>query len=778
MTPKPLECKGCPMFAIGQGYAPPSGPPDSNICVVGEALGVEEVRTSKPFSGGAGRVLASLLKGAGMSREFVRVDNAMRCRPPGNVIPKNFDPIECSRRHLFPALAKQKPNIIIALGNNALNVLTGLDKITKRRGSLFTSVHGKVLPTLHPAHLMRNQSMWFIVIADLRKAQKESLFSDIIPLKTNYNKMPTLTDIQAFATSPYTKLSMDIETSYDKYWENALICIGFSTLDQTICIPWLKQGGGLYWSPRYHKSVVMEINRLLSHPLIMQNGFFDVQVLEAIGFDIPNFFFDTMLAHHLLYAELPHDLGFICSMHTPMPYYKDESKSDAGALALSDDVFRGYNCNDALATYLAAEDLYDDLKKTGKWDHFQAVTMKLPRILLDMQRRGILVDTAVLKEAIISYTTQVKAIALELEELGVPKGDNALKIYLFEELKLPVVKRSKITRSPSLDKDTFEKLHVKIITEKGKYDEEHPRFKVLSEGEHALTLISDKKQRQKTLSTYLRGLPIGPDGRVHCRWLQHGTKNQRLSSRDPNLQNVPEGIARRIYSASPGKLLYVFDYSQIELRIIAYDAEDLDLIKCFETGQDVHDSVARDLFNIPPGEPVPHKIRKFTKSCEYCWNYGGDITAVLMVYPGLLSIGQAKRAQAEYFRKRPALARYRKAIEDEVKISRSVTDPFGLKRIIFGNLKDNIRSAYNNPLQSGAAYVINTACIRLWRKGLTSNLLLQVHDSLVFELPTPNDVMSIKNIMEVPVYIKKRKVELPVDVQVGPNWDSLEKLSL
>lgn len=786
MLKKPDTCKGCPMEFIGEGYADGSGPKDSKILFVGEALGADEVREGKPFAGGAGRVLSSLTGSAGIIRENTRVDNCMRCRPPANKIPKSFDPIYCAVRHLFPALREQKPNIIIALGGTPLNVLAGLDSITKRRGSIYKTPHGKLVATLHPAHLMRIQDMWFIVVADLKRAKAESFSPDMPPLNFHSITHPTLPDIQAFSVDPKETLASDIETTFDMYYESTILCIGFSNASISMCIPWLKRGGGYYWAPEDRPAVVREIQRLLTHPTIWQNGFFDLQVLESFGFKIPNFVFDTMLAHHLLYAELKHSLDFIASVHTKMPYYKDEVKGDQAFLQLTDTTLRGYNNKDHRVTFDAAADLALDLRRDKVWDYFRSITMKLPRILIDMQKRGILVNRKVHGEAIVEYNLRVRQHNLDLKAMKVPAGDKARKKYLFETLALPIVKRSKKTGAASMDKDAVLKLHKKILIEKEKYSEQHPRHILLCKGETVINKLSALSADSKILSTYLRGLPIGPDGRIHCSWLQHGTKNQRLSSRRPNLQNIPEGIARRLYSAAPGKLFYFFDYSQIELRIIAYEAEDFPLIKVFESGGDVHDRNTRDFFGLSATQTYTEKQRRFSKSFVYCLNYGGDVAAVLQAYPGFISWGAARKGQAVYYAAHPAIKVYRERIEKEVRATRRVKNPFGLERVFFGSISQNIKSAYNYPIQSGAAYIINTACIRLQKAGLTDGLLLQIHDALGYELPylaahlkVPYTLLhEIKEIMEQSVYIRGRKVALPVDIKYGPNWDDLKKLEV
>jgi DNA polymerase I len=411
--------------------------------------------------------------------------------------------------------------------------------------------------------------------------------------------------------------------------------------------------------------------------------------------------------------------------------------------------------------------------------------MPLTTVLMAMQKRGIAVDKAVLSRAIVEYVERAKAIRAELATLGVvDTGSKALSKLFYETFGLPIVKRTKKNKAPSLDEDALKKLSV---VASGTEMDNPARRAIMDKASHIIQLVLEVRGVEKILSTYLRGLPVAADGRVHCSWLEHGTKTGRLSSRGPNMQNQPEGIVREMYVAAPGHTLVSLDYSQIELRLMAYESEDEALIEAYEQERDVHSEEAAFMFHekvvkVPSGERpdfVSYEERKFTKSFIYCLNYGGDIFAVMAAIPGMITITQGKIAQARYYQRHPGVALFRTRIQEQVRATRTVTNVLGRPRIFFGSISETIKSAYDHPMQSGAADIINTAMIRLHRKGLDNGLLLQIHDQLVFELPDSpdldNTIVRIKAEMEHSITIRGRRVLLPVDVSIGRSWGKLEK---
>lgn len=787
MLNKPSSCAGCPMEFKGEGYAPPRGPEKAKLLMVGEALGSEEARLGKPFVGSSGRVLDSLLKAAGIVKEWVRFDNTMRCRPPGNRIPKDFDPRICAERHLFKEIKANRPNCIVMLGATPLKAVAGLEPITKQRGSVVMTKHGKAMATLHPAFLMRQQTLWVVVVADLKRAKDQSFVPDMPVLPDKFHIFPTYADVAVWCSKTHKEFSVDIETTTEGFHSCALICISFFNGEETMCIPWLKHGGEEYWPRHQQLEIVHFIHRLLAgpEPKCFQNGMFDVVVMEAFGFKVENWVFDTMLAHHLLYAEMRHGLDFIASVHTYVAYYKDEVKADLAFLALPDKVLRTYNCKDSMATGIAWHDLAGNLERRNLTTFFNEVTMALPPILMDMQREGMLVDTGVLAEAVVSYNEKSRELRSQLADIGVtnPTSLNYLKTLFFDTYCLPIMKKTK-KGSASLDEDTLNKLSVKCYDRtKTAPDGVVKRTALLAS--KTIELVLKLRKNEKNLSTYLRKLPIAPDGKVHCSWLEHGTKTGRLSSREPNMQNVPPGIARLIYVAYPGHILVSFDYSQIELRIIAYEANDEALIEAYNMNRDIHSETAALLFFakdvVLQEQPdwISDAQRQFAKSFVYCLNYGGEIWAVMAAHPGMITSDQGKRAQSLYYLKHPGIAAFRQYIKEELATSRMLYTSFGRPRAFFGSPSDILKSGYNFPIQGGAADVINKAMIRLGKRSMTKGLSLQVHDQLIFNLPIDDSLNSkieaIKEEMSRPVTIKGRQVLLPVDVKAGHSWGNLTK---
>ena len=163
---KPEHCRGCPLFEEGEGYAFGEGPSNAKVLLLGEALGQEEARQSRPFVGGAGRTLNFLLAKAEVKRSELFITNVVRCRPPGNRTPKPEEVVTCMDRHEAWEFLKRF-NLVVLMGNTALSAVTGRTQISKWRGSVFLQNGVKVMPTMHPAAVMRQQDLIPVVILDL-----------------------------------------------------------------------------------------------------------------------------------------------------------------------------------------------------------------------------------------------------------------------------------------------------------------------------------------------------------------------------------------------------------------------------------------------------------------------------------------------------------------------------------------------------------------------------------------------------------------------------------
>lgn len=344
MIAKPPTCKGCSLETMGDGFAPGAGSAFSPLWLIGEALGREEAEQGIPFIGGAGRVLTALCAEAGIARNGVFITNTVRCRPPKNelyennkALPYTLDAIEHCSTYMQGNFQTARPNCVVALGKTALNAFApyeGVDwergwlSIENYRGSILWSTHYnvKVVPTIHPAAIMRQQTLWAAVVADLVRARVESAFPERQLPAENFILDPTPSELHNFISELIVlrhPVGVDIETTIATPYTCALNLVGFGNIYKAMCVSF--EDDSVIPLP----IAVEEISRLLDSgvPLVFQNGNFDVTVLESLGFRVSNYAFDTMLAHQMCYGELPHNLGFITSTHTRVPFYKTMAQS-------------------------------------------------------------------------------------------------------------------------------------------------------------------------------------------------------------------------------------------------------------------------------------------------------------------------------------------------------------------------------------------------------------------------------------------------------------------
>lgn len=322
------------------------GPIPSSVMIVGEAPGAEEASQGIPFVGSSGQLLNQMLQEAGLSREEVFLTNVLWTRPPENkldkfLIPKKSLPAEYKLppirpgnylhpsflpeiNRLYQEVSSVKPNIIVCLGNTALWAFAGHGAISKYRGTTLGTAYGKILPTYHPAAVLRDWSLRVLVVADLIKAKRHSLTRDLIRPSREIWIDPSLAGISAWMEQelPHAKaLAVDVETRLGQITE-----IGFaSRRDCALVIPFIKGFNDDYWSRDEEITARRLVQQILEYrvPKIFQNGLYDLQYILREGYTpYMRSSHDTMLHHHALWPELPKGLGFMGSLHTDEPAWK------------------------------------------------------------------------------------------------------------------------------------------------------------------------------------------------------------------------------------------------------------------------------------------------------------------------------------------------------------------------------------------------------------------------------------------------------------------------
>jgi len=418
-----------------------------------------------------------------------------------------------------------------------------------------------------------------------------------------------------------------------------------------------------------------------------------------------------------------------------------------------------------LATHLRAE----MEKRPALEKIYREIERPLTPVLARMELAGIAVDIPYLAEMSVRMEKGLRALEEKIwEEAGEQFNVNSpvkLGQVLFEKMKLPVGRKTAKTRVSSTG--------VEVLNE------------LAEQGFPIARLVMEYREISKLKGTYVDALPqlADEDSRVHSSFHQTVAATGRLSSSDPNLQNIPIRTAagreiRRAFVAPPGKKLLVADYSQIELRILAHLSGDENLIAAFERGDDIHRATAAKIFGVTP-DLVSQEMRFAAKRINFALLYG--MAAFTLGKDLGVSTAEAKSYIESYFAQFPGVRGYLDGILEEARRTREVTTIFGRVRPIpdiqasNGMVRGNAeRMALNAPFQGSAADIIKIAMVRLDRalaeEGFGARLLLQVHDELVLEAPAqevPALSATVRRVMEEAARLK---VHLAVDVGSGDNW--------
>lgn len=527
------------------------------------------------------------------------------------------------------------------------------------------------------------------------------------------------------------------------------------------------------------QEVADALRPMLENPAIHkvgQHGKYDLHVLRRHGINVQGYTEDTLMESFVFNAGISrHDMDTLAQKYLGYTTIKFEEVCGKGAKQISFadvDLERAtaYAAEDADITLRLHQVLSEKLKATPSLEKvYREIEMPLVPVLTRMEANGILIDAVELKRQSADLTqrmhhTQQRAyeIAGRSFNLDSPKQVGAL---LFDELKLPAMVKTP-TGAPSTNEEALE-----AIADQ----HELPR------------LILDYRGMAKLRSTYTDKLPemINPTtGRVHTSYHQAGAATGRLSSNDPNLQNIPirseDGRRiRKAFIAPPGRVLVACDYSQIELRIMAHLSEDPRLVEAFASGEDVHKATAAEVFGVPLNE-VSGDQRRAAKAINFGLMYG--MSAFGLAKQLAISRGEAQDYIALYFARYPGVREFMERIRAKAREDGYVETVFGrrlyLQEIQSRNQAQRAgaeRAAINAPMQGTAADIIKRAMISVdaWISTHQDEalLLLQVHDELVFECDESFKSTLISEVKARMEAAAELRVPLIVDVGAGKNWN-------
>ena len=509
---------------------------------------------------------------------------------------------------------------------------------------------------------------------------------------------------------------------------------------------------------------------------IGQNIKFDMIVLRKYGVRVAGPLFDTMIAHYLLNPELRHGMDYLAETYLkykPVPISQLIGPKGKNQLCMRDvplAQIAEYAAEDADVTLKLKNFFAPELKKAGIESLFFDIEMPLIYVLVEMEVTGVKLDTVALKQSSEELTAALNNLEKEIYELaGVKFNINSSKQVgevLFEHLKIEEKAKKTKTGSYSTSEDILEKMRSK-----------HP----------VVGKLLEYRGLKKLLSTYIDALPelINPEtGKIHTSFNQTVTATGRLSSTNPNLQNIPirDELGREIRKAfipdNEDCTFFSADYSQIELRIMAHLSQDEHMIEAFRSGADIHSATAAKIYGIPV-EEVTGDMRRKAKTANFGIIYGISIF-------GLAERLNIPRAESKeliegYFKSYPGIRDY---MDESIRIAKEkgyVETIFKRKRYLPDINSHNAivrgyaeRNAINAPIQGSAADIIKVAMVRIYNRfeeeGLKSKMILQVHDELNFNVCQDEQEKVRQIVLEEMENAIQLQVPLIADCGEGKNW--------
>jgi DNA polymerase-1 len=695
------------------------------------------------------------------------------------IIENNREQIEMSKN-----LARIEQHVPVELNETALELeVPDPEKLKALFDELeFKTVAAKILSQIEKSEKPRQQESLFALPSE---TQQGSLFGEeaIAPLtekasiqsvEHSYSLLENSSEIEDFVNkvSALREFCFDSETTSIDPLEAELVALTFS---------WEKGSGYLIHFPESQnetKAILELVRSIFENPgihKIGQNMKFDIQVLANYGIEVKGALFDTMIAHYLLEPDMRHNMNLLSESYLGYSPVHIESligekgNNQKNMRSVAVDKLMEYAVEDADVTYQLKNIFEPRIKSEGLEPLASDIEMPLIRVLAKMERNGVKLDlddlkaiTINLREDIISLEKEIYVLAGTEFNISSPKqlGD-----ILFIRLKLDDKARVTKTKQFVTNEEILQRL-----------TNRHP----------IIEKVLEYRGLKKLLSTYVEALPLLVEkktGRIHTSYNQAVASTGRLSSNNPNLQNIPVRDERgreirKAFVPEKGHIFLSADYSQIELRLMAHLSKDKSMIADFLSGNDIHAATASKIFGVDISD-VTREMRSRAKTANFGIIYGISSFGL----SERLTIGrkEAKDLIDGYFNSYPGVKIY---MDESIRKARDVgyvTTMFGRKRyladihshnqVVRGNAE---RNAINAPIQGSAADIIKIAMIRIYDKmkseKFLSKMILQVHDELIFEVLN-SELEKLKDLVLFEMSnAVKLDIPLKVDWGTGNNW--------
>jgi len=762
---------------------PPEGTTDATWAVIGEAPGFHEDQEGRPFVGKSGQLLRDNLARVGLDPATGWITNVVKERPPSNRTPTTKEIKEA-----IPSLVEELralPNLkyVLLVGGVPLQAITGLTGVMKHRGM----VKGRrkeaagteeltFFSTIHPAAVLRNDNYFNGWLQDL------AAFSQLVQEKKEYYQVLHVTNrigYEAFKLSVQPTGALDIETTIgDPFREDVKLVSVAVTFDGYRAFVF---SGDDEWLRRA-KSTLESVG------WIMHNGYFDVMMMRQFGYNL-HLKHDTMAMAYLLHENERKSLEVLSSVWLGLPPYKDVDYQSI----LDEPIEKVIEMNgkDALRTYSLFRPLADainanpDTSRTYQW-------LLLPAIhtLIRVTETGVPLDlgrlsklTTDVAEKVVGLEATLLATVPEPDPDVYPKGwpnsrfnpqsPKQVAHVLYDQWKYPVLQYTD-TGQPSTSEDVLRQLEAQT-------------------GNEWLSTLINWRGWRKILSSYLESWPGLADrnGYLHPRYKPLFVVTGRLSSENPNIQNVPRNHEiRDVFGGVPGYTWVKADYSQIELRIAAWLAKEPVMLQSYRSGLDLHMVTAKRVL----GQET-RSARQVAKTLNFGLLYGAGPGTLQRVarndFNMDISDEEARMYHGAFFSAYPQLKQWHKDMERTIKRTGQSVSPLGRVRHLPDAQSTDpdlahkaVREGINHPVQSFASdmLLMNLSRVEARLEGTGAKIIAEVHDEMDLLVPdnkVDEVVRIVKETMEDTSWLGQWGIELTVPVVVeittGTHWGSLKE---
>lgn len=792
--PKAIRCANCPLY--GKSAVGIRGPIDAPVIFIGEAPGMEEIHTGKPFTGLSGKLFERTCNAVGIDTSQVLITNTLYCPQPRTSPGVSKESINACHNRLFSEITAYPRSLIVLMGGTALKAFTGdfNAKITRARGKVFDSQYGPVIATLHPAAILRNTREFRTFYQDFKYISQLIQLGDSArktPGKVHYEIVTKETlGLWRAGLSQYDILAADIETSGFDAYKDEILCLGICYSQNKVVI--------------FPKELLgeFEVHRLFetdSHRWIWHNGKFDTKFLRKIGIDA-RVDEDTMLMHYVL-DERPgtHDLKQLASTllgaedyeSALYPFIKKRGFVSYGEIPT--DILYEYLANDCDMTYQLYQTLSPNIDDCKEYKRHYALLIRASEFLQSIEDAGMLVDMEYLNKLEKELTQRLSDLDYEIQDM----------VYDFwnpEQYKLDThAGKIPMKFNPSSPKQLSWLLYSKnamglSVPEGFPNNTAASTLEALPE-EIVVPLVLDYRHTRKALGTYVEGIRdrTYADGRIHPTFSLHTVETGRLSSQNPNAQNFTRGSSiRNMIIAEDGNILIEADYSQAELRCMAWYSRDENLIAVYRNGQDLHNIVAEQYH---PGWAsmtdlvLQKELRVDAKSINFGIAYGK--TAYSFSKERDLTLEEAQKRIDDWFTLFPDVKVFLDYCQQIGLAGGVLWSPFGRARRFhtFPMMTNEDRAhianeARNFPIQSLASDLTLLSAmdmlphIKSVYKGKIVNI---VHDSILVEAPNDTTLVAelrkyIEETMrQTPTKYIGNRVPFEADSKIGTSWGNMHE---